>query len=167
VARSDQDEYVEFVSARMVALRRTARFLCGDWDRGDDVVQRTLTDLYANWRKVKRADSPDAYLRTMLVRRFLDERRRRWSSVRLVEETPDLPDTGQLDVTTRMDVRAALARLAPRQRAVIVLRYYCDLSVAQTAEALGCGEGTVKSQTARALETLRGHLSVEGVGHRA
>jgi RNA polymerase sigma-70 factor (sigma-E family) len=162
---SDPDEeFSAFVRARLPGLRRAAFLLCGDWARGDDIVQRALTDAFVQWERVRRADNPDAYLRTVLVHRWLDERRRKWSTVRLVDVVPERgPDRShQTDVDEALDVRAALARLAPRQRAVLVLRFFCDMSVADTAVALRCSTGTVKSQTSVALEAMRRHLASTG-----
>ncbi len=156
--RSDQEEFVTFVSARLPSLRRAARLLCGDWDRGDDVVQRTLTELYAKWSQAQRADNLDGLVRTMLVRRFLDTRRNRWSRVTLHDEPPDSPAPAEPDVAERLDLYAALARLAPGQRAVLVVRFFYDMTVEQAAEVLGCSTGNIKSQTARGLATLRGLL---------
>jgi RNA polymerase sigma-70 factor (sigma-E family) len=156
------EEFTEFVRARLPGLRRAAFLLCGDWSRGDDIVQRALTDAYVGWDRVRRADNPDAYLRTVLVHRWLDERRRRWSTVWLVDAVPDRaadPAHHQPDVDEALDVRAALARLAPRQRAVLVLRFFCDMSVEDTAAALRCSAGTVKSQTSVALAAMRRHLA--------
>ena len=157
---SSPEDFVGFVSAKLPGLRRTAFLLCGDWDRGDDIVQQTITELYLRWDRACAADNLDAYVRTVLVRRYLDQRRRWWSRVRLTDELPDLPEwaSSQPDHALRLDMRAALRRLAPRQRAVLVLRYFHGLSVEETAQALGCAAGTVKSQTSRALVTMRGLL---------
>lgn len=153
---SDDEEFTAFVRPRLPRLRRSAFLLCGDWSRGDDIVQRALTDAYVHWGKVRRAESPDAYLHTMLVHRFIDDRRGKWSGVQLTEAAPSLAaPVYQPDVDQALDVRAALARLAPRQRAVLVLRFLCDMSVTETAAALRCSEGTVKSQTSVAIDAMR------------
>jgi RNA polymerase sigma-70 factor (sigma-E family) len=157
-------EYDTYAAGRIPSLRRSAYLLCGDWDRGDDLVQKVLTQLYVVWSRASRADNIDAYVRAMLVRRFLDERRTGWARrVTLVDSslTPELAARAESDPATRLDVRAALATLPPRQRAVIVLRFLHDMSVEQTAEALGCSTGTVKSQTARAITTLRRRLGAD------
>jgi RNA polymerase sigma-70 factor (sigma-E family) len=152
-------EYVEFVSSRLPKLRRAAYLLCGDWTRGDDIVSRTLTDVYVHWAKARRADNLDAYIRTVMVHRFIDEQRRGWSRVRLVDTLPDRPNHEPADAATGLDLKAALARMPPRQRAVLVLRFLCDMSVEQTAAALGCSTGTVKSQTSNALASMRSLLA--------
>lgn len=159
----DDEEFTAFVRPRLPRLRRAAYLLCGDWARGDDIVQRALTDAYVHWGRVRGAENPDAYLHTVLVHRFIDERRGRWSSVQLVEDPPPrLAPAPSPDLDEALDVRVALSRLAPRQRAVLVLRFLCDMSVADTASALGCSEGTVKSQTSVALDAMRRLLATTG-----
>jgi RNA polymerase sigma-70 factor (sigma-E family) len=157
-------EYDSYVAARLPTLRRSAYLLCGDWDRGDDLVQKVLTQLFVRWSHARRADNLDAYVQTMLVRRFLDEGRSGWARfVQLTdpETEPHRTVSDLPDPATRLDVRAALASLPARQRAVIVLRFLHDMSVEQTADTLGCRTGTVKSQTSRALAELRRLLSTE------
>jgi|SRR4051812_28135678 len=158
MADTADEEFHEFVRSRLPALRRAAYLLCGDWTRGDDIVQRALTDVFVRWRRISRADNIDAYVRTVLVHRFVDERRRGWAS--RVWLTDRLPDRAAEDVTLQgvaagLDLHGALARLPERQRAVLVLRFYYDMSVEQTADALRCAPGTVKSQTSAALSTMR------------
>ena len=151
----DDATFVEYVNAHMVQLRRTAYLLCGDWVRGDDIVQRALTDVYVRWPKVRAADNVDAYVRTVLVHRFIDDRRRGWARVRLVPTVPERAAPDASDLATGLDLRSSLAGLPPRQRAVLVLRFFCDMSVEQTAVALGCATGTVKSQTSLGLAAMR------------
>jgi RNA polymerase sigma-70 factor (sigma-E family) len=151
------DEFTQYVTARLPWLGRVAYLLCQDRHRSEDLVQTAITRLYVHWRRAVAADNLDGYARTILVRVYLSERSSAWS--RRVRVLPALPDhtapARAADVDAELDLRAALARLAPRQRAAVVLRYYCDLSVDQTAAVLGCSAGTVKSQTARGLDTLR------------
>ena len=116
----------------------------------DDLVSVALVKLLRHWRRVCQMEQPDAYVRRMLLRAWLDERRRPWRREHATAVLPDRAAT-TVDATDRIAVMAQLAELPPRRRAVLVLRYFCDLSVEQTADALGCSEGTVKSQTARAL----------------
>ncbi|MEV4578243.1 SigE family RNA polymerase sigma factor [Nonomuraea jabiensis] len=152
------EEYTAYVSGRLSWLRKIAYPLCQDWHRADDLVQTAITRLYVKWRQARAADDLDAYVRTMLVRVFLAEQRRSWfSRVRLTPTLSDRPAEGG-DRDLVMDVNRALAAVPARQRATLVLRFHCDLSVEQTAHALGCSTGTVKSQTARGLATLRSLL---------
>ncbi|MEH0929636.1 SigE family RNA polymerase sigma factor [Micromonospora sp. CPCC 205558] len=162
--RAEADEYTEYVRSRMVQWRRTAYLMCGDWDRGDDILQRVLTELYRNWARARQADNPDALVRTMLLRRLIDERRLRWTGVRLGTALPDVP-TAATDPTDRITLVGALRQVPPRQRAALVLRYFQDLSVEETAQAMGCSAGTVKSQTAKGLATLRTLLTPSLTGN--
>lgn len=157
MSRADE-EYTARVRELLPRLRRTAYLLCADWDRADDLVQATITRLYVKWRRARAADSLDAYVRTMLVRQFLGEQRAGWRTrVSVVDSVPDLPAPGP-DVEAGLDLRRALEAVPPRQRATLVLRFFCDLSVEQTAAALGCSAGNVKSQTSRGLTALRAIL---------
>jgi RNA polymerase sigma-70 factor (sigma-E family) len=156
VTRAGRDrEFTDYVGARSGWLRRIAFLLCQDWDYSDDLVQAAFTSLYVHWGRIRGADHLDAYTRTILVRVYLSEQRSGWA--RKVTLAAWLPEelSEVTDQETALDVRAALASLPPRQRATIVLRYYCDLNVDQTATALGCSAGTVKSQTSKGLVTLR------------
>ncbi|HET6708019.1 SigE family RNA polymerase sigma factor [Amycolatopsis sp.] len=147
--------FTEYVTARATWLRKVAYLLCGDWHRADDLVQSSITRLCANWPRASRADNVDGYVRRTLVNTFLAEQRTSWwRRVDLREKDHD-PPAPRADVEMALDLRAALERLPARQRATVVLRYFCDLPVAETARALGCSEGTVKSQTAKAVDTLR------------
>jgi RNA polymerase sigma-70 factor (sigma-E family) len=152
----NEREYVEYVQARMPWLRRLAYRLCGQWSAADDLVQECLVALYRHWRRATAADSLDAYVRAMLVHTYLAERARSWTRrVRPVAEvtTPALVPLAGAE--HRVDLLAALTKLSRGQRAVLVLRYWEDLDVAQTAVALGCSTGTVKSQTSHAIAALR------------
>jgi RNA polymerase sigma-70 factor (sigma-E family) len=149
------DEFTDYVAARLPWLGRVAYLLCQDRHRAEDLVQAAITRLYVHWRRAAAADNLDGYMHTVLVRVYLSEQSTAWSRrVRLLPEVPD-DIAGMADLDADLDLRAALTLLAPRQRAAIVLRYYCDLSVDQTAAILGCSAGTVKSQTARGLDALR------------
>lgn len=149
------DEFTEYVAARLGSLRRVAFLLCQDWQRADDLVQTTITRLYARWGRASEVEHTDAYVRIILVRDFLNDQRSGWA--RRVSLGAEVPDTSGAtpDLAAALDVRAALAGLPARQRATIVLRFYCDMNVAQAAEVLGCSPGTVKSQTAKGLDALR------------
>jgi RNA polymerase sigma-70 factor (sigma-E family) len=148
-------EFTEYLRARLPRLHRAAYLLCGDAHLAEDLVQSTALTLFRKWRTVTAADNVDAYVHRMLVNQFLGERRRPWSRVLLSDRPPDRAAPAQLGAEERDAVRTALARLAPRQRAVLVLRFFCDLSVEDTAAALHCSTGNVKSQTARGLATMR------------
>jgi RNA polymerase sigma-70 factor (sigma-E family) len=156
VSRSRDAEYSEYVAARLPSLRRLAVVLCDDGQRADDLVQTALTKLYVHWGRVRAADHPDAYARTVLVHEFVQERRSLWvKRVSLAGQVRDSPAAATVDHDAVLDLRAAVATLPARQRATLVLRFYCDLNVDQCATVLGCSPGTVKSQTARALEAVR------------
>lgn len=159
-------EYEEYVRGRLPRLHRAAYLLCGDAHRADDIVQAALTALYLNWRKAAAADNVDGFVHRILVRRYLDDRRLRWSQVRLGDvaaRTVTVP-AGDRDVDDRDELVTALRSLPKGQRAVLVLRFLTDLSVEDTARALDCSVGNVKSQSARGLATLRTRLSATTVG---
>ena len=151
-------EYVEYVSGRLPRLHRAAYLLCADTFQADDIVQATLTSLYLSWRKAVRADNLDGYVHRILVRRYLDERRRPWTRVLLGDRFGEEPATEDRGFEVRDELMAALRSLPKGQRAVVVLRYFSDLSVESTAEALGCSAGNVKSQCSRGLTALRAVL---------
>jgi RNA polymerase sigma-70 factor (sigma-E family) len=153
---SRDDEYTEYISARMMSLRRTAYLLCQDWHRADDLVQAAITKLYVHWGRARAADHIDAYARTVLVREFLGERRSAWARRVRLDGQLTRASTGETsDHDALLDLRAALGAVPPRQRATLVLRFYCDLNVEQAAQVLGCSPGTVKSQTVKGLTALR------------
>jgi RNA polymerase sigma-70 factor (sigma-E family) len=158
--RTEEADYREFVVPRFDSLRRFAYLLCRDWHTADDLVSITLGKLYRHWRKAQDAENLDAYVRSILTHTWLDERRRPW---RREEATGWMPEAAiaAADPTDRAALLALLGGLPPRQRAVVVLRFYCDLSVAQTADILGISEGAVKSQAARGLTTLRLRATTE------
>lgn len=155
---SDVTGYREYVGGRLDQLRRTAYLLCGDWHTADDLVSTALVKLFKHWSRVSAMDNIDAYARRVLLRAWLDERRRPWRRERSHAEMPEPTARAGHDVADRLAILALLAELPARRRAVLVLRFFCDLSVEDTAEALGCTAGTVKSQTARGLDALRTRL---------
>ncbi|MCR3746755.1 SigE family RNA polymerase sigma factor [Lentzea californiensis] len=157
----DRDrEFGEFVDARALVMRRTAYLLCGDWHRAEDIVQTALIKMYVAWSRVHK-DSVDAYARKVLVRTAIDETRRGFfQRERIVDAVPESAVT---DAASDLDLRRALGALPPGQRAVVVLRYWEDLSVTETARILGRTEGTVKSQAAKGLAALRDLLENEPV----
>ena len=148
-------ELREFVSARGAALSRAAFLLTGDHQSAEDLVQETYVVLVRRWQKAGKLD-PEAYVRRIMYTRFVDSWRRR----RLLElPAASPPDTAAGDevgtATDRLTLRDSLARLTPRQRAVLVLRFYEDLTEVQAAAVLGISPNTVKSQTRVALQRLR------------
>ena len=151
-------EYAEYVTARLPALHRAAYLLTGDAHRADDIVQATLTALYVHWRKARAADNIDAYVHRMLTHQFLDEKRLAWSRVLLRPIHRDSPAPVAFSFEDHHLVHTALRKLPKGQRVVLVLRFLCDLSVEETAAAMRCSTGNVKSQTSRALEAMRALL---------
>lgn len=155
-----QEEFDAFVAARSTALLRTAVLLTRDVGLAEDLVQTALAKTWFAWRRIE--VTPEAYTRRVLVNTYASWWRRKWNGEHPTEELPepgsgaggnDRPDSHRVD--DRTDLWAALARLPKRQRAIVVLRYYEDLSEQETAEAMGCSVGTVKSQASRALAKLR------------
>ena len=157
----EEAEFRAFVEVQLESLRGLAYLTCGDWQAAEDAACTVLARLYGRWSRV---DNPGAYARRMVVRAAIDETRRPWwrrerGMSHAMPEPPPGPD-GTHAVEDRLVVREALGRLSPKLRAVLVLRFLEGLSVQETAEALGCPEGTVKSYTARGLAALRDILHV-------
>jgi RNA polymerase sigma-70 factor (sigma-E family) len=151
-----RDEHVfrAFVVACSPSLLRTAYLLTHDQAYAEDLLQTALTKAWFAWERLN--DDPRAYVRRVLVTTSVSWRRRRWSREVPTEKLPEPPLTGTVDDRAPgQDLWAALGRLPARQRAVVVLRFYEDLSVAETAQLLGCSVGTVKSQCSKALASLR------------
>lgn len=160
--RSEVD-FRGWVSASRGGLRKTAYLLCGDWFLADDLVQDALTRVYSVWERVARTGDPGAYARRVLVNLYLDHRRR---PARREVPSAVLPDDTGVEIAPGVDgdrerIIAALRQVPPGQRAVLVLRYWEDLSVEQTAQALGSSAGNVKSQASRGLQALRAALCWE------
>ncbi len=151
-------EFSDLFTRRARSMRFTAYLLCGSWSEAEDVVQAAFLKLYLAGPRLARRDGLEPYLRQVVVRTFLAERRRvRWRRERLTGEPPDLPEPGPA-TEVRVVLWQALGSVPARQRAVLVLRYWHDLSVLETAAALGCSAGTVKSQGNRGLSALRRRL---------
>jgi len=161
------DEFRTFVESRAAALHRSAYLLCGDWHLAQDLVQEALAKAYRHWGRIVRADSPEAYVRRMVV----NEANRHWrrhshreslADTRHDRPVPDgvTPDASD-DIVRQAGIFQALLALPARQRATVVLRYLDGLTERETAAALNCSEGTVKSQTSRALATLKSYLTRE------
>jgi RNA polymerase sigma-70 factor (sigma-E family) len=156
MGRSYDEEFTAFATAALPHLRRTAYLMCGNWHHAEDAAQEALIRVYRSWRRVERREGLLAYARSTTVRILIDQSRRPWRREKSIE-TPESDAT--VDPTAEVDERESMVRalssLSPGRRACVVLRYYHDLSVAETARALGCSEGTVKSQTSDALKALR------------
>ena len=152
--------FTEYVASRRDRLRRLAYGLCGDWHRADDLVQTALVKLYPVWPRVHRDGHEDAYLRTILVRAGIDESRRPWRRERAGLPPEDRPQRASLPVEDRDALVDALQQLPGQQRAVVLLRHWWGLSVAETAAELGIAEGTVKSHSHRGLAALQELLTV-------
>lgn len=152
----DRHDFAHVARDRAVLWRRIAFLISGDWGRAEDMVQVALLRMYRHWHRID-ADGVDAYARKVLTRLAIDEAKRRDRRGEVFGPVPEqtVDDPGVDDV---VDVRAALREVPPGQRAVLVLRYYGDLTVAETAAALRISEGTVKSQCARGLSALRSVL---------
>jgi RNA polymerase sigma-70 factor (sigma-E family) len=156
--QSAEREYREFVASRHTTLFRVAMLLTGHRQDAEDLLQTALTKLAVHWTRVGRSASVDAYVRKILYHQQIS----RWRSRRYRSEhvTADPPDTGAVgdlahDSALRVTLATVLGQLTRRQRAVIVLRYFEDLPEAEVAQILGCGVGTVRSQTHRSLARLR------------
>lgn len=157
------DEFVAYVDARRSYLRRVAYLVCGDWHAAEDLVQTALIKLYAAWPRIHTEGAEDAYVRRIIVRAHLDERRRPWRRERIGLDGVDAAEPVSLSYEDNDALITALKALPQRQRATVVLRYWVGLSVEETADDLGCSAGTVKSQTSRAMAGLRTSLSSDDV----
>jgi RNA polymerase sigma-70 factor (sigma-E family) len=152
-------EFAEYVTARGPALERFAYVLTGDAHLAQDLVQTALLKAYRRWRRVARADHPDAYVRRIVTTSYLDWRRRRSSTEAPVGVLPDPAGPDLADAVVERDqLRRAMAGLTPRQRAVLVLRHYEGLDDAAIAALLRCGEPTVRTHASRGLQRLRAAL---------
>lgn len=151
--RDADGDFDDFVSSRGPALLRTAYLLTGDRHLAEDLMQAALAKTYRHWSRVS-AGSPEAYVRQAMVRENISWWRRRGNAEVVVAEVPESAGPRE-DVDRRLALDAALRQLTPQQRAVLVLRYYADLTERQTADSLGCSVGTVKSHAHRALARLR------------
>jgi RNA polymerase sigma-70 factor (sigma-E family) len=149
--------FADFVAARSPSLLRTAWLLTGDSHLAEDLVQTALAKAWPRWGSLRRRDSPEVYVRRVMVNTYATWWRRRWRKEVPTQHLPEHASMGDViaEVDVRESVRSALATLTRGQRMVVVLRYFDDLTEAQTAALLGCSVGTVKSQAARAIAALR------------
>jgi RNA polymerase sigma-70 factor (sigma-E family) len=151
-----EPEFDEFVVSRSSRLLRTAYLLAGDWALAEDLLQASLVKAWFAWRRIE--GNPEPYVRKVMVNTYASWWRRRWNGEHPVATVPEAghsPTHPQAALDARDEVWRSLGRLPKRQRAVLVLRYFEDLSEKETAEVMGCSIGTVKSQTAKALAKLR------------
>lgn len=152
---AQEDAYLEFVAARAKPLYRSAYVLAaGDTHLAEDLVQETLSRVYVHWNRVAGADSPAAYAQTVLVRSFLSLRRRRSTAERPVGNMPDSAASGP-DTALRLALLDAVGQLPPRDRAVLLLRYWEDRSIEETGSMLSMSSGAVRTRAGRARERLR------------
>lgn len=149
--------FVEFAEAMSPQLRRTAFLLCGDWHTAEDLAQTALVKVFVSWRRIRRQDAVHAYATRTLINTYLAHKRLKRTSELLTEWFPERPAQAPAP-EERMMLLDALATLPSRGRAVVVLRYWADLSVEQVADVLDCSTGNVKSLSARALDKLRAVL---------
>src|SRR4051812_49309411 len=156
---SADDEFAEFANAHAERLRTTAFMLCRDWHLAQDLTQNALTKLYLGWRRAKQADNLGAYAQKVLLRSYLDHRRRRSSSEAVTGVVHDAGYRHHPDL--RLTMLDALAQLPPRDRAIVILRYFEDYSVEQVADVLDVPVSVVKSQTRRSLAKLREVLAAD------
>ena len=162
---SEPDGFRDFVEARSSALLRSGWLLTGDWPSAEDLVQTALAAAWPRWTTLTRQDAPELYVRKIMVNTFLRWRRRHWNGEIATGRLPEMQAYG--DAFAQIDARqaliAALDRLPARQRAVVVLRYFADQTEAQTAAAMGCSEGSVKTHCSRAVHALAEVLKAKGI----
>ncbi|MFG2039550.1 SigE family RNA polymerase sigma factor [Dactylosporangium sp. NPDC048998] len=172
-APAPPEGFAEFVAARSHALLRAAWLLTGDAGRAEDLLQTALARSWQHWNRIAEGGNPEGYVRRVLYNTYMSWWRRHWRGELPSAAPPDRAGAEDVaaDSAGRDGLRRALARLTVRQRAVVVLRYVEDRTVAETAELLGCSAGTVKTLAFRALQTLRADATVrslltdEGVEH--
>ncbi len=148
------EEFVEFAEAAAPRLRRTAFLLCGDWHTAEDLAQSALAKVFVSWRKIRRHDAAHSYATRTLINCYLADKRLKRPVEVLTSQLPERAGSTP-DLETRLVVLAALAALPPKSRAVVVLRFWTDLSVDEVAAMLGCSPGNVRSQSTRAMAKLR------------
>ncbi|MFD7899831.1 SigE family RNA polymerase sigma factor [Streptomyces sp. MnatMP-M17] len=159
VSTSRADDFREFAAGRTNHLFRSACLLTsGDTHLAEDLVQETLGRMYALWGRVSRIDNPAAYAQTVLVRTFLTHQRRRSATERPLGEIPDTAALPGDDPALRVALLDALGRLTPKDRAVVVLRYWEDRSIDETAETMNVSPAAVRTRSVRALAKLRAQL---------
>ena len=156
--------FAAFVRDRSAGLARTAFLLTADWYAAEDLLQATLVKVADRWTRIAATGDPTPYIRKVMLHTAISWRRRRWHGELPTAAVPEVASRDDGFATADERLRGALAQVPPRQRAALVLRYYDDLTEAETAAALGCSVGTVKSQTAKGLARLRTLLGTEHDG---
>lgn len=164
----EEREFREFVAARSRSLLHTAYLLTGDWEQGRDLLQTALASTARRWSRLRDRQQPESYVRRAIYHAQVDRfRLLSWGRETVTDTLPDHPSAEAADwaetVVQRRDIMAALRQLPKRQRAVIVLRYFEDRPDAEIAEILGIAQGTVRSQTHKALATLRAAMGEDGL----
>jgi RNA polymerase sigma-70 factor (sigma-E family) len=168
LVKVESERFSQFVAERERSLQRTGWLLTGDWALAQDLVQTALVRSWPHWERIRRRDDPEIYVRRVMVNTWLSWRRRKWRGERASSWVPDNPAPGDMaaEVTARVAVRGALGTLTDRQRSVVVLRVFDDLTEVQAAHVLGCSVGNVKSTLARALAKLREDPRLAGLMER-
>jgi RNA polymerase sigma-70 factor (sigma-E family) len=160
---AERAEFEQFVDGHGRELRRTAFLMCGDWARAEDATQDALVKLYVVWTRLERSGGLRSYAHRAVTTAVLDQGRRPWRREILGAAVPEAGSDPTTMLDRRLAVLRALQELPPRRRQCVVLRYFADLSVEDAALHLGISQGTVKSQTARALDQLRTSLVALGL----
>ncbi len=157
VVNDEAEEFAEFVESRQRALQRTAWLLTGDWALAEDLVQTALARTWPRWSRITRRDDPEIYVRRVLVNTWSTWSRRRWRREDVTAAVPDCAAPGDLaaEMAARAIVRDVLGVLTSRQRTILVLRIFDDLTEVQVAQVLQCAVGTVKSTMSQSLAKLR------------
>ncbi|MEY9859804.1 RNA polymerase sigma-70 factor (sigma-E family) [Catenulispora sp. GAS73] len=150
----NHEEFTEYATAAATRLRNVAYLMCHDWHQAQDLTQITLAKVFVNWSRIRRRDNVDVYARQILVREFLNGKRRFSSTERPTADVPELADRSD-SADLRLTLLQALGSLSPNQRAVVVLRYWEDQSVEQVAALMRTTPGAVKSLAFRGLRELR------------
>lgn len=165
---AEAEGFAQFVQGRERALQRTAWLLTGDWALAEDLVQTALAKSWPRWERIRRRDDPELYVRRVMVNTWASWSHRRWRGEHASAALPEnaMPGDMAAEAVIRVAVQSALDSLTSRQRAVLVLRVFDDLSEAQVAGVLNCATGTVKSTMARALVKLREHPGLTGLLER-
>jgi len=166
--RAEREAFEALVDARSTRLLRTAYLLTGDWGLAEDLLQTALASTWLRWHEIRDKGAAEAYVRQTMTRTFATWWRRRWRGETPTDVLPDVTGTDPYtDVDAKQLLRRALAELSPRQRAIVVLRFYEDLTEQQVAAVMGCSVGTVKSTVSRALVRLRSCGLLSDIGYGA